>query len=542
VNLFQFFNKESTAPKVTIIIMTLISGIANGLLLVIINQAVQRVVNREIEKYYFFVYVLGLVLFVATKRYAIWQTGMAIEEIILQIRIRIVDKLRRSELRFIETLDKSKVYTLLTQDTAQISQTVILLMNSWQASITLVAGMVYIALLSLFAFCITIVSVIIAVMIYLSKMKTMSGYVNELTIKQINFFTILNNFLEGFKEIKINKRKNDDLFKHEKGIAHEINGLNIASGSIGVMLIMFSQTFFYVLLGTIVFIVPTLSPTHAEIVIQLTVAILFIVSPVEAMANALPAYTRVNVAIAHLVRLETMLDKAAQRRDIYGQARPLQSFSPFKSIQLNQVTFHYVDADGQPTFSVGPINLSVRQGEMLFIMGGNGSGKSTLLKLLTGLYYPNGGTVWVDDARLSQPLYPSYRELFSTIFSDFHLFDRLYGLDNVDETEVNRMLRDMGLKAKTEFTGGRFSHLDLSTGQRKRLAFITTLLDDKPVYVFDELAADQDPTFRRYFYEVILRDMQKQGKTIVAATHDDRYFGVANRVVKMEDGQLIEDA
>jgi len=176
---------------------------------------------------------------------------------------------------------------------------------------------------------------------------------------------------------------------------------------------------------------------------------------------------------------------------------------------------------------------------MVFIVGGNGSGKSTLLKLLTGLYYPTDGSVDLNSELIDRTQYASYRELFAIIFTDFHLFDKRYGLSNIDDKQVKELLRLMQLDKKTKYRAGEFTQLDLSTGQKKRLAFVAAILDNKPIYIFDELAADQDPQFRQYFYEVILPDLKLKGKTIIAVTHDDKYFHVADRVLKMEYGQLV---
>jgi putative pyoverdin transport system ATP-binding/permease protein len=205
------------------------------------------------------------------------------------------------------------------------------------------------------------------------------------------------------------------------------------------------------------------------------------------------------------------------------------------------LSFTYTNADGTPGYRVGPLTAGITAGEILFIQGGNGSGKSTFLRLLTGLYYPQSGDLLVDGKPLQLAQYQRYRSMFSVIFTDFHLFDRLYGLGEVDEGQVEDLLAQMELSDKTSLESGRFTRLNLSTGQRKRLALISALLENKQVIVFDEWAADQDPGFRRYFYEVVLRDLKKQGKTIIAATHDDRFFGVADRVWKMEYGRFVDE-
>ena len=159
-------------------------------------------------------------------------------------------------------------------------------------------------------------------------------------------------------------------------------------------------------------------------------------------------------------------------------------------------------------------------------MGGNGSGKTTLLKLFTALYRPIEGCIRVDGAEIVAANVQSYRNLFSAIFSDFHLFDKLHGLRDAAPERVDQLLRLMEISSKTAFGDGRFTTILLSTGQRKRLALVVSYLEDKPVYIFDEVAADQDPHFRRYFYDTLLPELKRAGKTVVVVSHDDRYFHV----------------
>ena len=126
--------------------------------------------------------------------------------------------------------------------------------------------------------------------------------------------------------------------------------------------------------------------------------------------------------------------------------------------------------------------------------------------------------------------------MFSTVFTQFHLFDRLYGLDGVADEEIMAILESLQIADKTRVENGRFTNLELSTGQRKRLALAICLLEDRDILVFDEWAADQDPHFRRHFYEVVLPELKARGKTIIAATHDDRFWHLADRVIRMEYG------
>jgi putative ATP-binding cassette transporter len=276
-------------------------------------------------------------------------------------------------------------------------------------------------------------------------------------------------------------------------------------------------------------------PTYGAVVLMTTAAILFIIGPLQMVVQAAPVFQRATAALGNLYDLEARLDDALRDR---AAAAP-KDFRGFASIHLDHAGFTYRGTgDERNGFAVGPLSLDIQRGETIFIVGGNGSGKTTTLKMLTGLYLPQRGTITVDRELIDSGNVQGYRELFSTVFSDFHLFDRLYGLEGVDEARVAGILDEMGLAAKTRYENGRFTVLNLSTGQRKRLALAVCLLEDREVLVFDEWAADQDPHFRQHFYEDVLRELKARGKTIIAATHDDRYWHVADRVLRLEYGAL----
>jgi putative ATP-binding cassette transporter len=184
--------------------------------------------------------------------------------------------------------------------------------------------------------------------------------------------------------------------------------------------------------------------------------------------------------------------------------------------------------------------LNIKAGEILFISGGNGTGKSTLMKLLTGLYNPTQGVISLDGVPLNNSSRGEYRTLFSAIFADYHLFDRLYGLSNVGSAKVEEMLKYLELTDKVTIDDSGFDTLELSGGQRKRLALLVSLLEDRPICVYDEVAADQDPTFRKRYYEEILPSLKQQGKALIVVTHDDRYFSVADHLLKMDSGRIVK--
>jgi len=540
MTLLKLINRESDAPKGLILAMAMLSGIATSLILAIINLAAEKVdLGIEVEAHFFFMYLTAFIIFIKASRYSFSQAIIAIEAVIAKIRVRIANKIRRSELIFIENKGDTKIYAYLTQDTTLISQSAFVLVGAAQSTIILIACFFYIAWLSPLALLLTILPSVILILLYFSYYKSISEEIRTTSRKETLFLESLNHVLAGFKEIKINQKKNDALFEHIKTIFNETRQLKINIGHKFIIEILFSQISSKIILGIIVFILPLLSPLDADVIIKITVALLFIFGPIETIVSAMPVLARANIAAENLQQLEAELD-IINKQTVFTHEESDKKLIEFKTIQLNDIQFQYRDKQDNPLFHVGPFNITIQKGEILFIVGGNGSGKSTLLKLLTGLYYPYVGTISVDGKVIDQSNYQAYRELFAIIFTDFHLFDRLYGLPIVDEDQLKALLQVMDLEKKTQYLDSKFTHIDLSTGQKKRLAFISAVLEDKPIYILDELAADQDPHFRKYFYEEVLPDLKKQGKTIIAVTHDDQYFDLADRVLKMDDGKIID--
>jgi len=537
--LIKFFKRESESPWRNILILTTLSGLANGLLLAVINASAGTTTHLFLNLRYMVIYILGFALFYTTKKQSMTQSTIVVEQVMRAVRVRMTDKIRSTSLLELESIDREMIYNRLTQETTTISQTAPVLINACQAAVMLVFAGIYILYLSEVALVVTAFSIICGMIMYLAHHKQVSGELREADRREREFLAMLNHFLEGFKEIKLNRRKSDDLFSHFQIIADESERLKIRTGTLFVTDFMFSQVAFYLLLACLIFLMPRFIDTSMATIIKLTASILFIIGPLEIFISSIPFFTKANVAAMNLQVLEGRLDEAM---DTAGDAA-FQLPPSFEMIRFEDLMFSYRDDEGRQLFSVGPINEVVSRGEVLFIVGGNGSGKSTFLKLLTGLYAHHSGRILIDDVILDRDSLGSYRELFSTVFGDFHLFDRLYGMTDIDPERVSSLLKEMDLDKKTSFSEGSFTNINLSTGQRKRLALIAALLEDKPIYAFDEVAADQDPMFRKYFYETFLQKLKNQGKTIIVVTHDDRYFHVADRVIRMDYGKATrEDA
>jgi putative ATP-binding cassette transporter len=217
----------------------------------------------------------------------------------------------------------------------------------------------------------------------------------------------------------------------------------------------------------------------------------------------------------------------ALRATVSSRPREIPIVKRFDKIEMRKIGFRYVDRFSEAAFKIGPIDFTLQPGELVFITGGNGSGKSTFLRVLSGLYPPDSGEIILDGKHIDDSSRDEYRALMSAIFFDYHLFRRLYGV----------------LDEKTSLTDGEFRTLELSGGQRRRLALIVSLLEKRPILLLDEWTAEQDPEFRRKFYDELLPDLMKAGATVVVITHDDRYLDELNltaRRIRMDEGRIVE--
>ena len=538
--LFTFLKKEGdTLFWKQIAILATISGIANASLLSIINAAAALVEDEEIHYRYFLLYITLFIIFFMAKKNALKKVTKKIELIISDIRNRISDKLISSELSTIESLDTASVFVRLTKDANVISNITISLTNATQSIMMIFFALIYVLLISEVTFLAILICISSGVLLYLSHSKKIRAELIETYKIEDEFFHSVDGILRGFKDLKLNSKKSRDFLDQHRVLLDKLIVLRSNTGDRFITNIMFSEVFLYILLASVVFIIPNfVAETHAD-VIKITATTLFIIAPLTMTVSLIPTISKASIAAKSLNDLEDTLDKE-QKKLVQPIEKAENIDRDFKEIELKDLEFNYFDKDNTQLFGVGPVNLNIKKGELIFIVGGNGSGKSTFIKTLIGLYFPDKGSISIDNELIGGYNYQPYRDLFSIVLTDFYLFKKIYGIENVKHSHINKLLIEMQLEKKTEFIDGSYTNIDLSTGQRKRLALITSLIEDKPIYIFDEWAADQDPSFRKYFYIDILQTLKDAGKTIIAVTHDDSYFHMADRVFKMDYGKLTE--
>ena len=344
--------------------------------------------------------------------------------------------------------------------------------------------------------------------------------------------------LQGIKELKMNARRRQafmtDVLERTAG---RVRRLSIASGDIYAVVSGWSGVFIFLGLALLVFLPQSLTGGRGANFTGYTLALVFLVGPVRLILDTIPAIARLQVSLEKVGRVTEVLD--AEAPVVLPSAAAVMT-AP-RLIELQAVTYSY-PGEGGETFILGPIDLAVRPGEVLFLAGGNGSGKTTLAKVMLGLYRPTTGTIRLNGEVVDEGMLEQYQQSFSSVFADFFLFDSLLGIerDRLDG-EAQRCLEMLRLQKKVTLRGDTLSTTELSSGQRKRMALLTAWLEDRPVYFFDEWAADQDPVFKAIFYRQIIPALRFRGKTVILISHDHSYYDAGDRIVELESGRIVSE-
>ena len=345
---------------------------------------------------------------------------------------------------------------------------------------------------------------------------------------------------EGTKELKLHARRREAFLSDRiETTTRTFSRDTLAGISYHILALMWAQILFYGLLGTLLFGPLVGRQLSAETLTGYLLTTIYMMNTVWGVADGWPTFAQARIALNNVQTLGLSLTQPAAEPE---KTIPSDTFGTWQRLDFDGVTFRYPsDVDGQ-AFALGPMYLTLRRGELVFLVGGNGSGKSTLAKVITGLYSPQEGTIRLDGLPIVDGNREWYCEHFSAIFSDFYLFDSLLGLSAPDlDARAHRYLIELELNAKVQVIDGVLSTIALSHGQRKRLALLSAFLEDRPIYIFDEWAADQDPHYREIFYSRLLPDLKARGKTVLVISHDDRYYHLGDRTLRLDYGQLMED-
>jgi putative ATP-binding cassette transporter len=526
------------------LICGVISGVASIAVVSVINQAIHNDGDR-MQALYLFVGLSATALIL--RNGAALFPAYASMRIMTRLRIALCRKILATPLEEVDRRGPPNVLTMLTNDIPQLNTTLIVMPTVLVETTVFLFGIAYLAYLSWVVLALTVSLMILGVGLYLFFFASGVRSTNRVRDEFTAFNEYTHALVFGLKELKLN------------GIRRRWFGRSaIEASSTRVARYNFVERLWYtaadnvgqftlsLLIGCLLFAAPLVSTVDPKVMTASVLAVLYIMGPLSLLVGAMPVLAAGRVACTRLAEFGFAINDPHPEPVAVEAPKVhlLEHKKTWDSIELKGVRMHYQDPHAGSGFSLGPIDLTVQAGELIYIVGGNGCGKSTLAKVLCGLYIPQSGEVLLDGLTITDESRSDYRDLFSAVFSDFHLFNRLIGPDEEDgnPTLASKYLETLGLADKIKIEGHGYSTLKaLSYGQQKRLALVCAYMEDRPVYVLDEWAADQDPPFKKFFYEELLPDLKRRGKTVLIITHDDQYFQLADRIIKLAEGHIVSD-
>jgi len=518
-------------------------GVLSGLLSAGVVALINHVLHHPSD--HSFLVMLGFLLLVAGKILStLWSKFLLVrfsQDTILDISLSLCAKIVRAPLRRSEQRGAANILITLTDDVSWVTWAIQcfpqLIMN---VAMVLGCGF-YLAWLSWGTFLGVVGVTMVGALGYQWLHTSTFSVIYAAREARSELFRHFRSLTDGLKELLMHRARREEFVNREVRAAADLyRQTNLEATRRQSLAEAWTHVSFFSLIGLIVFLFPSVVTMSPEALTGYVVAVLYMMSPILGIIGVLPTIERGQVALENIERLGVSLDVGHEDARVSELAGLEAGIPPI--VQWKDVEFSYGEEKGVETpFALGPISLEMHPGELVFVIGGNGSGKSTFVKVFAGLYQPIEGTVTLAGTVITDENREWYREHFSVVFSDFHLFNKLLGQsDSLAERLAPQYLRLLHMDQKVTVHDRTFSTLDLSQGQRKRLALITAYLEDRPIYVFDEWAADQDPQYKEIFYKTLLPDLRDRGKLVVVITHDDRYFHLGNQVIKLDDGRVVE--
>ncbi|MBI6547632.1 cyclic peptide export ABC transporter [Xenorhabdus lircayensis] len=517
------------------------ASIANGISSVSLITLINQAVTTSNDNYSSLAWYFGIlaVLAIACRILSGVIFAKLSQNTMAKMRELISERVTRAPFRQIEVLGASRAQSIITDDATNVSLLFFTLPNIVMQGSIVLGCLGYLAWLSWPVFFLALAIVIIGSLGYsLGGTKAINSF-NAAGKAQDRLFNHFNALFSGAKELKLHFSRTQAFFTNSLGREidavrqHRTRAFGVYAFGAGWILFLF-----YVFLGLVIF-APTVIPgLEVTTLAGYVIIFLFMLMPLDGLLNSIPA---LNAARVSLNRIGNVLSELNEQ-DPFTRQISANEFGEATLLRLSGLTHSYYREQEDKVFQLGPIDMKLKRGEITFLIGGNGSGKTTLAKLLVGLYTPENGTITVDGHVITDNNRANYRQLFSAVFSDFHLFETLIGLSDTDsalDSRANALLTKLHLDHKVKIKNGCFSTRDLSLGQRKRLALVVAYLEDRPFYLFDEWAADQDPLFKTVFYQELLPELAARGKAVLAITHDDRFFHLADHCIKLESGRLL---
>lgn len=531
------FFKEKNVYKRNIppiLLLSILTSVSNIMLILLITNSIKSEMNVKYLGFYFSIILLSYILSKKSVKTKLIDFSL---NIIYDLRLKLIGKLLSTSFQNFESINKGMVYTTLNDDTNTLSKSSDVFVGLITSLITVAGVFIYLATIAFWATALTIMAILIIASLFYLINRNANHLLERARSTRDEYLSYINGLIDGYKELSISNRKKEEYkadvevtvnsFRHNISVALK----NFLTASI------VGDTFLLLILGISTLFMPMLFPNiDMYTTISFVIVILYLIGPVNTILATIPELMQIRVSWLRINRFIAKIPDDGKGQVPQCGTHAVEPQPAVQKLEIENIEYTYDAGEHSESFSVGPVSIELKRGELLFVTGGNGSGKTTLSKIITGLYTPHKGTISIDDKPLAGR---ELSEYFSVIYNPLHLFKKLYGVDvNGKKDVIDQTLELLKIRDKVQIEGNTYSTIELSSGQKKRLAMLQCYLEDRPVYLFDEWAADQDPEYRKFFYESLLPQLCAKGKIVIAITHDDHYFHTADKLMKLRHGKV----
>ncbi len=514
--------------------LALIAGLSRDWIMLIVNKAAAAPVDQTISYWLPFFIVTFLIVIASSFAYQVL-TQAVTTSVVNNVRLKLIGGLLKTHPGFIDRREHGAIYHILTTDVSDVAGFTKTFLNLLPSFIFLCIAIPQVFYYSLVAGCLVIVVMVGGTLAYHLQQNSLARLNDDARALEVSYFERVSEMLRGFRELRLHRPRRESFMTDVGSVLERLRSLLIRVSRVMETGDSAVNGLKYLLFAGIVFMVPYLVRTDAVVTFQILTLVLFSLMPFEQIVTSYPSvigtlvsYMRINDLSRDLTVFEAVVE------------HPVDTAAPFRMITLRGIETQYNSRETS-SFSLGPLDFELRTGEVVFLVGSNGSGKTTFMNVLCGLLDPTAGVIEVDGKPLRPEDMGEYRAQFSAIFTQFHVFRQLYGLEHVTAEEGDEVIERVGLTGITQVRGKEgISRIDLSAGQRRRLGLAIALLEDRNVLVLDEFVADQDPEKRDYFFRTLVPWLKAQGKTVVVSTHDLAWLECCDRVITFENGKMTE--
>ncbi len=533
----MFALRKSRIDVTLSIFAGLISGGCHAALLAVINHTLQQE-NPASRIDLALAFAVLCLIVPAARVLSQYRLNKLSELTTLELRMELCKQVIGAPLRQIEGLGSHRLLAVFNNDIGSLVSGLAFI-PSLVANLTVIIGsLIYMGWLSPLLLAGTLIMMFLGTLSHQWPMRGARRRQRLAREEHDNLYYHFSAMTQGIKELKLHDHRRQAFRSLYHATGEKLRSLNMVARTLFGVGSSWGQMITFVLIGIILFVASGLFGLSKEILVGYSLILLYIRGSIQVILERLPDLSQASISIRKLEELGLSLTAQATEPDAEDEIPE----PTWKSLELAGITRAYHDQGQEDEFVLGPVDLTFEPGELVFVVGGNGSGKTTLVKMLVGLYAPEAGEIRLDGVPIADQNRDDYRQHFAVVFSDFFVFESLLGLEVPDlDEKAKGYLTQLQLDTKIRIEDGALSSTDLSQGQRKRLALLTAYLEDRPIYVFDEWAADQDPHFKEIFYHKLLPELKQRGKSVFVISHDDRYYHLADRIIKLDYGQIELD-